>query len=176
MTTPTTDTRVRPLPLGASDFYLEECHSEVVPRLYQGGTAQGDDDWPYAVPELRCAPVGPDEADAVVTLWHWSSPCAPGVEELRACFDDSSKVPDLAEVRAAARWAYDRWLRGDRVLVRCQMGVNRSGLVMGVILTLMGLTPDEAIARIRATRSTYALFNRTFERLLRRTPVEYWRG
>ena len=67
--------------------------------------------------------------DAVVTLFAWALPCSWGVEELRYGFPDAH--PDLADmtrVVAAARWAHERWVSGDRVLIRCQAGLDRSGL------------------------------------------------
>jgi protein-tyrosine phosphatase len=53
-----------------------------------------------------------------------------------------------------------------KVLVRCQAGINRSGLVVALAMLRMGWTADAAIARIREVRSPYALFNQSFTRYL----------
>jgi protein-tyrosine phosphatase len=47
------------------------------------------------------------------------------------------------------------------VLSHCTSGFNRSALVAGLILTELGATGAEALARIRARRPG-ALFNETF--------------
>ncbi|MDQ1249161.1 MAG: hypothetical protein QG597_3535 [Actinomycetota bacterium] len=62
----------------------------------------------------------------------------------------------------AARFAYQRWTAGDAVLVRCQAGMNRSGLVTALVLVMSGLTPGQAVTLIRVQRSPGALFNEHF--------------
>ncbi|GAB2733748.1 protein-tyrosine phosphatase family protein [Nocardioides pakistanensis] len=57
--------------------------------------------------------------------------------------------------------------RGDRVLVRCQAGMNRSGLVAGLAMMKMGWSCDDAVARMRQARSDYVLFNAEFVAYLR---------
>ncbi|MGE5595722.1 MAG: hypothetical protein ACM3S1_06750 [Hyphomicrobiales bacterium] len=52
-----------------------------------------------------------------------------------------------------------------RLYVMCQQGLNRSGLVTGLVLRALGLTADEALAAI-ATRPG-ALNNLTYARLVR---------
>ena len=52
------------------------------------------------------------------------------------------------------------------IYVVCQHGMNRSGLVTGLLLRQLGLEAGEAIDRIRRQRPG-ALSNHTFERLLR---------
>jgi hypothetical protein len=54
----------------------------------------------------------------------------------------------------------------DAVYVVCQYGMNRSGLLAGLILREMGMPGDEVITLIRAKRPG-ALSNRAFERLIR---------
>lgn len=57
---------------------------------------------------------------------------------------------------------------GKRVLVRCQAGLNRSSLIVGLVLMReYGLSADEAIVWIRENRSPYALFNESFVAYLR---------
>ncbi|MFI7179456.1 MULTISPECIES: protein-tyrosine phosphatase family protein [Streptomyces] len=51
---------------------------------------------------------------------------------------------------------------GLTTLVRCHSGYNRSGLVVARCLVDRGLTPDEAVARVRRGRSPWALHNEAF--------------
>lgn len=142
----------------------------IAPGLFQGGT--DDEAWIDTATELR---QGDDASgfDAVVTLFAWALPCSWGVEELRYGFPDAH--PDLADmtrVVAAARWAHERWSSGDRVLIRCQAGLNRSGLVAVLVLMLSGRTAQDAIRLVRERRSAYALFNPDFvDWLIDRAPA-----
>ncbi len=105
--------------------------------------------------------------DAVVTLYAWAQPVDWEVEELRYGFGDGAlHGEDLGRVLRAAAWAHQRWSAGDRVLVRCQAGLNRSGLVTALVLVSAGWDPAEAIRHIRARRSPHALFNHHFVRWL----------
>lgn len=53
------------------------------------------------------------------------------------------------------------------VLVRCQAGMNRSGLVAGLSLVKQGWTTDQVLDRMRNARSPYVLFNKSFVAHLR---------
>jgi Dual specificity phosphatase, catalytic domain len=130
--------------------------SEIAPGLFMGGTPdRGDPD-----PGLPF--------DAVVTLYAFAPAADWLVEELRYGFYDGAMGRvDTVRVRRAADWAYERWQSGDRVLIRCQAGLNRSGLVTALVLTRSGLSPAEAIDLIRESRCTNALCNDSFERWLR---------
>ena len=98
-------------------------------------------------------------ADALPAAW--------GVEEARYGFPDADLGPQAIERAVAlARHAHRRWRDGARVLIRCQAGVNRSGLVMALTLMNHGLAADDAIALIRRRRGTAVLSNRHFERWL----------
>jgi hypothetical protein len=57
--------------------------------------------------------------------------------------------------------------RSKRILIRCRAGINRSGLLMGLVLTRLGFTPDEAITLMRFRRSEHVLCNASFEDYLR---------
>jgi protein-tyrosine phosphatase len=58
-------------------------------------------------------------------------------------------------------------MAGDRLLVRCQAGLNRSGLVTALILMTSGLDADTAISLIRSNRADIALFNEHYVAWLR---------
>jgi len=85
------------------------------------------------------------------------------------CGIDDSLHPTMAEVDTAleaSRIAADRVMRGDRVLISCWLGKNRSGLVMALTLVrVYGLSGREAIEAVRAARPG-ALFNPAFVALV----------
>ena len=77
-------------------------------------------------------------------------------------FDDDDRVlPSLAKLRAIAQLAATLVREGHTVLSHCTGGFNRSGLMAGLILTELGMSGAEALARIRAKRPG-ALYNGTF--------------
>lgn len=104
-------------------------------------------------------------------------------KELPRCdfpLDDSHDV-GLAFRETSARAAADaiRALgRGHRVLITCQMGINRSAFVAALVMIHWhGWTPETVIAEIRAQRvvpvaGMRALSNTSFERLLRAQSVK----
>lgn len=149
---------------GADTAWPDYAPDEILPGLWQGGTEDHE--------VVGCHPPAAHYAsiqpfDLVVTLYADALPAPWGVEEARYGFPDSSLSPSSIErVVALARHAHARWRQGARVLVRCQAGVNRSGLVMALVLMHEGLTAAEAIRLIRLRRSPVALSNRAFERWL----------
>jgi protein-tyrosine phosphatase len=68
----------------------------------------------------------------------------------------------LMAERAGAMLA-GRWLRGENLLITCQMGLNRSGLVTGFTLraAFPDVPPERILRQIRMKRRD-ALFNETF--------------
>lgn len=148
-------------PQWVSDDQLpREVYSEILPGLYQGGTH--DDDWVNTGAPLL---YGDDESgfDAVLTLFAWAHPFGWGVEELRYGFADAHpRYADMSRVIDAARWAHQRWSAGQRVLIRCQAGLNRSGLLTAMVLMLAGWDATDALRVIRSRRSEVALFNDDF--------------
>jgi protein-tyrosine phosphatase len=96
-------------------------------------------------------------------MYAWARPADWNVQEFRYGVPDAliSDI-DLDRLRQAVDFGYDRWKQGDRVLIRCQAGLNRSGLVLALILIKDGLSAQEAIARIRDNRGNDALFNNNF--------------
>lgn len=141
-----------------------QLYSMVAPNLFQGGT---DDLDVIHLAQTNNRPRTDLPFDAIVTMYAWARPADWNIQEFRYGVPDASiKDIDLDRLRQAVEFGYDRWKQGDRVLVRCQAGLNRSGLVVALILIKDGLTPIEAVARIRDNRGDDALFNQDFHKWL----------
>ena len=141
-----------------------QIYSMIAPNLFQGGT---DDLDVIHLAQTNNRPRTDLPFDAIVTMYAWARPADWKVQEFRYGVPDASITDiDLDRLRQAVDFGYDRWKQGDRVLVRCQAGLNRSGLVLALILIKDGLKPAEAIARIRDNRGEDALFNRDFHNWL----------
>lgn len=137
-----------------------ELWSEILPGLWMGGTADRDE----LAASYPSAHIKPAHFDTVVTLYGHAKPVDWYVKELRLAFYDHSEVDiDHHDLRQVVSSAHRDWQQGKRVLVRCQAGWNRSGLIMALILIMDGLKPDQAIDLIRNRRSSRALCNRSFE-------------
>jgi protein-tyrosine phosphatase len=141
-----------------------QLYSMIAPNLFQGGT---DDLDVIHLAQTNNRPRTDLPFDAIVTMYAWARPADWKVQEFRYGVPDASITDiDLDRLRQAVDFGYDRWKQGDRVLVRCQAGLNRSGLVLALILIKDGLKPAAAIARIRDNRGDDALFNRDFHNWL----------
>lgn len=141
----------------------ENLWDEIRPGLWLGGTP--DDEW-VSQPLSTDGWVVRDERpfDSVVTLFAHAQPFGWGVEELRYGFADGRvELVDMPAVIRCAEWAHGQWKAGQRVLVRCQAGLNRSGLVMAMVLILDGWEPGEAVALMRDRRSQFVLCNEEFD-------------
>jgi len=113
-------------------------------------------------------------------LWDYVVSCAAEAPPPRSCSDRKALHILLDDVpvdwRRDAQWcravAYAaaqvaRAVRaGKRVIVACHMGLNRSTLVAGLAMRLLGVPAADAIRAIRAARGPEALSNGTFEDFL----------
>lgn len=75
---------------------------------------------------------------------------------------DSAKLPEVDLVTALADYVNAVRKIGP-VLVHCQQGWNRSGLVTALALIRSGMEPKQAIALMREKRSAEVLCNPVFE-------------
>lgn len=74
--------------------------------------------------------------------------------------------PDLLE--SLARWVHEQREAGRTVLIHCEAGQNRSGLVTALyLIRFRGLDPEAAIELIQEKRGPNALWNGSFLRYLR---------
>jgi protein-tyrosine phosphatase len=78
-------------------------------------------------------------------------------------------VPTLHKLHAVARLGAALVAAGERVLVHCQMGLNRSALVAGLVLVYSGLSGEDAVTRLQDRRPG-ALYNEAFCEYLRQQP------
>jgi protein-tyrosine phosphatase len=83
---------------------------------------------------------------------------------------------DTADLHELVSTAHRDWKAGKKVLVRCQAGINRSGLIMALVLIREGLSAEDAIELMREKRARSVLRNEVFERWLRALDVEAWRA
>lgn len=96
-------------------------------------------------------------------------PASYGTNVLRVLMDDVDRTTAYDEFLKAQRAAVEiaAFLKADtgRVLITCHQGINRSGLVMALVLRQQGLSPQEAIEAVQKGRPG-ALRNRAFVELV----------
>ena len=136
-----------------------ELHTEILPRLWQGGTAERD----QLHNSKHFSTATKDQPfTSVVTLDAQSQPVKWGVKEYRFGIEDGPiEREQIKDILKAADWAYEQWKTKETVLIRCQAGANRSGLIMALVLMKDGWSAQKAIDHIRLRRS-FALSNSAF--------------
>ena len=144
-----------------------ELNSEILPALCQGGTA---DYQTIYQGQKRLPTIGdPKPFDVVVTLDSYSLPMGWQVKEFRYGFADGPVEPEVyLECERIADWAHSEWKSGSKVLIRCQAGLNRSGLITSLVLLREGMDLIQILDLIRSKRGEFALSNKYF--------VEYLKG
>ena len=141
-------------------------YSEILPRLFLGGTENFD---VFQEPKRETVARIPKESfDTVITTYAWANPAGWGVKELRYGFyDGDMKDIDFKIIEHLVDVAYDEWKnKGKRLLIRCQMGYNRSSFVLCQVLMRDGYSAKDAIALMREKRSPWVLCNAEFENYL----------
>jgi hypothetical protein len=152
----------------------EPLWSEILPGLWQGGTA--DDDAKTFISKTRL-PIKKGVFDTVVTLYAWANPVDWFVREIRyGVWDGNGKDFTPEDIFDLVKVAHSDWKKGKKVLIRCQAGWNRSGLITTLVLIRDGMDAEDAIDLIRKQRSEFALCNRDFVRFLINENPEKWRG
>ncbi len=151
--------------------YPNDLWSEILPNLFQGGTDDDDTIWES---KREGAQITKEDFDTVITAYQYANPADWLVKEIRYPFYDSPNMSgiDFKELFQIVRIAHEDWKSGKKVLIRCQAGLNRSGLIMALVLMKEGYSAEEAICLIRDKRSDYALFNSTFEKWLLSLPAK----
>ncbi len=97
------------------------------------------------------------------------------VDKIYVPLRDSSSMSDpelqetIRKAKKAANYGISTILHGNNVLSTCWAGLNRSGIISGLMLKkLTGGSGDQVTRLIRANRSQHALFNPLFVEVLRR--------
>lgn len=105
--------------------------------------------------------------DFVLSLYPWEQyKLDPRTERLEVKMYDSLDQ-DTGQVDELADLLLDRIYDGQTVLVHCQAGLNRSGLIAAAVLVKQGMSPDDAIQHLRTNRCGLVLSNETFEDYVR---------
>lgn len=107
--------------------------------------------------------------DLVVTCNRAARP-ATGTIELHCHFPDFPVLTPWTRkrVRRTVDEAFEAWTDGRSVLVRCHAGMNRSGLVTGLLLVKAGWSGHDAVDLIRQRRWHQCLRNPVFEHHVRK--------
>lgn len=128
--------------------------SKVAPRLYQG-SAPTDLAYVGFTMIVLCAEEYQPELPAFQG------------KIVRAGFNDTPKPTpqDLDTAARASEEVFAELVRGGRVLVTCAAGLNRSALVVGMVLGRR-LPANDVIAAIRHARGERALSNPTFRQIV----------
>lgn len=130
----------------------------VAVRLYQGGRADGRHTYKPFTMLVLCAEEHQPRMDRFRG------------KIVRPAFSDTLRPNERELARAFAagkRVASELYMRG-RVLVTCQAGLNRSGLVTGLALCFgTRMSGDQIVDAIRRARGDAALGNYAFEKIIR---------
>lgn len=134
-----------------------ETISPIFGNLYQSGIPKAID-----VNRLRI--------DHIVNVSHHDNMLS-HPSQLRIDLLDADKLPDRTVIGTAALFAARRAWLGEKVLIHCHMGMNRSGLIMGLALWfLTGWDGKRIVQTIRENRK-WSLSNSTFREYLEDLPA-----
>jgi hypothetical protein len=159
-----------------SPYLPEETWSEVKLGLWLGGT-HDEHDMRLFGNRLERPAIGPDDFDTVITMYAWAQPTDWFVKEIRfGIYDGDMSDFETSALRDIAKIAHTDWRAGKKVLIRCQAGINRSGLVMALVLIRDGMSAAKAIELMRNRRARSVLRNETFEKWLKSIKPAEWRN
>lgn len=107
--------------------------------------------------------------DVVVLAAKEYQPNLPGYEVMHVPLDDGPPPDKLTRmrIRRAARNVADHVRLGNRVLVTCWQGRNRSGVIAGLALVQLGVPREQVVHRIQRLRD--GLRNPYFRAMVRGT-------
>ena len=102
----------------------------------------------------------------VVSLYPWGQyEIADSVVRHEFTMYDGPDGINPADLETAAQCVFEG-IKVGNTLVHCQAGINRSNIVAGRTLMMLGFSAEEAIALLREKRSPFVLSNEVFERQL----------
>lgn len=161
------------------DYPNAEYH-EILPNLFQGGhtwreglsvcypknsSVSGDSSWDYVV-----------SAFFGVDYYLYYENCMPQCDMRLVIFEDTEDgLTDETwdRIRSVVDEVVLRWTQGQKVLIRCQFGYNRSSLLTCLVLMKLGFTAEKAIQTVRERRGKDVLINGVFEEYVRERESEY---
>lgn len=146
--------------------YCDRPWDEITPGLWLGGIhCQFGNGHPGT--DGNCLPGS--EFDVVMSLYHDPSyDPDPDVEHHTYRIADADlDVEHHTHLDSLADLVEADVKLGKKVLVRCQAGINRSSLIVALVLIRNGWTADDAIRHMRQKRSPYVLFNKSFVEYIR---------
>lgn len=117
----------------------------------------------------------PKDAELLVLTaneWQPESTKFPGVRVHRVPLDDVEdplSPHDYARILSAASVAASVLRDGRVVVSTCAMGLNRSQLVAGMAMRMLGMSSRETIAALRQARGPRSLSNQVFARIVQNT-------
>lgn len=86
---------------------------------------------------------------------------------IRFAFDDGDALPNMDSLWGVVNQVVNMVKAGGRVIVHCNAGLNRSGLVCAMAVALLtGKSGRQAMEHVRICRNPLALCNRAFENFL----------
>ena len=140
-------------------YFQEPLYSEVLPNLFISGTLDEDIVQRGNFHDYAEKPA----FESVVCMYVYANPMGHGVREQRYGIPDAKLSEDRKpEILELARWLHSEWKAGKRVAGKCQAGLNRSSLIVALVLVEEGFSAAESINLIRAKRSPNALCNDSF--------------
>jgi hypothetical protein len=138
----------------------ENLYSEILPNLFISGTLDED---VVQRGKTIASFSEPSPFDSVVCMYGHANPIGYFVREQRFGIADAElSESSKPEIMQLADWLHSEWKQGKSVAGKCQAGLNRSSLIVALVLLKEGYTATEAISLIREKRSEHALFNRHF--------------
>ena len=156
------------------DNYYESdpLYTELIPGLFLGGTANSDT---IFTPADERKAFDDLSFQSVITMFYAANPPGFNSHEMRYhIVDGPLDNVDMERLGDVVSWGHKRWSKNqDNLLVRCQAGVNRSALVMSLILIKHGYSALDAIELIRSKRFSYCLGNRHYEKWLLENGEEF---
>ncbi len=133
--------------------------SEITPALYQGGCTNGL--------------ILPDNIEHVVSLYPWEQyTINHEPKSLLSIYMYDSESEATSIVSSVVAWVLPKIAAGEKTLIHCQAGLNRSSLIAAMVLRASGAySGQEAIDFLRKKRSSACLCNSTFEKYVREAVI-----